>query len=88
MAFDSETFCHLRNKDANRTLHVSWNDVDLEHYKEPIYLGLTLGRSLSLKAHVEKLRDKVSSRNNLLHKFKISSWGAKPSMLHITAPTL
>lgn len=45
---------HLRNKEANRKLHVTWKGVDLVNNPNPKYLGVVLDRSLTYKAHCEK----------------------------------
>ena len=56
---------HLRNRDAKRKLYVTWNGLELDHYPNPIYLGVTLDRSLIFKLHA--LNTKA---NNLLRKLK------------------
>ena len=33
---------HLRNRDTKRKLYVTWNGLELDHYPNPIYLGVTL----------------------------------------------
>ena len=45
------TAFHLRNREAKRSLQVSWNGVDLENTDTPKYLGVTLDRTLSYKDH-------------------------------------
>ena len=51
-------------------------------------LGVTLDRTLSYKQHIEKVKGKVRTRNNLLHKLANSSWGANTSTLRATALAL
>ena len=46
------TAFHLRNREAKRSLKVSWNGVDLENTTHPKYLGVTLGRTLTYKQHI------------------------------------
>ena len=46
------------------------------HRKITVCLGVTLDRTLSYKQHIEKVKGKVRTRNNLLHKLANSSWGA------------
>ena len=53
-----------------------------------MYLGVTLDRTLSYKQHIEKVKGKVRTRNNLLHKLANSSWGANTSTLRATALAL
>eukprot|EP00057_Strongylocentrotus_purpuratus_P005102 XP_003730216.1 PREDICTED: RNA-directed DNA polymerase from mobile element jockey-like [Strongylocentrotus purpuratus] len=40
---------HLRNYNAGRKLSLKWNDVSLKHCDHPVYLGITLDRTLSYK---------------------------------------
>ena len=68
---------HLSNKDAKRALTVVWEGKILEVTTNPVYLGVTLDRTLSFSGHVQKLRQKISSRNNLLSKLSNSTWGAE-----------
>ena len=51
------TAFHLRTREANRSLKVSWNGVDLENTTHPIYLGVTLDRTLS-KQHIHNTKMK------------------------------
>ena len=53
-----------------------------------MYLGVTLDRTLSYKQHIEKVKGKVRTRNNLLHKLANSSWGANTFTLRATALAL
>jgi len=57
---------HLNNRQANRNLRVRWENKELKNTKYPVYLGVTLDRTLSFKEHTRKLKEKVASRNNLL----------------------
>ena len=59
---------HLRNKEAKRSLQVSWNGVDRENTDTSTYLGVTLDRTLSYKTHIHTTKMKVATRNNLLKK--------------------
>ena len=67
---------HLNNHQANRKLQIKWENKDLESHPHPVYLGVTLDRTLSFKEHVDKLRKKVVTRNNLLSKIASTKWGA------------
>lgn len=79
---------HLHTRLANRKLKVAWNGETLEHTNKPVYLGVTLDRSLTYKHHCEKTRQKVAARNNILRKLTHSKWGAKPDVLRTTAQAL
>ncbi|XP_071476748.1 uncharacterized protein [Diadema antillarum] len=79
---------HLKNMHSNRKLKISWNGTVLEHCDNPVYLGVTLDRSLTFKSHVMKLKGKVSARNTLLRKLITSLWGANPTTIRSTALAL
>ena len=51
---------HLRNRECGKQLNIS-----LTHCNLPVYLGVTLDRTLSYKAHIEKT--KKESRNKKQH---------------------
>ena len=82
------TASHLRNKEANRSLKVVWNQTELENTAYPKYFGVTLDRSLFYKQHIQNTKMKVATRNNLLTKFATSKWGANPSTIRMTALAL
>ena len=64
---------HLKNHIANKKLKVQWNGQQLEHTDFPVYLGVTLDRTLTYSAHVKKVKGKVATRNNLLAKLANSN---------------
>ena len=69
---------HLKSRDANRQLNVSWNGRTLTHNPKPVYLGVTLDHTLSYKGHVIKTKAKVGTRNNILRKLSNYKWGTDP----------
>jgi len=79
---------HLNNHDANRKLKITWNGNLLENDSFPVYLGVTLDRTLSFKEHCKKVKGKVATRNSLLTKLANSNWGADPKTLRTTALAL
>ena len=79
---------HLRNREAKRSLQVSWNGVDLENTDTPKYLGVTLDRTLSYKTHIHNTKMKVATRNNLLKKLANSRWGTNARTIRTTALAL
>lgn len=79
---------HLRNREAARKLKIFWCGKELEHHLTPIYLGVTLDRTLSFATHIQKLRGKVGSRNSLLKKLAGTKWGANAHTLRSTALAL
>ena len=79
---------HLRNRDSKHKLNVTWNGLELDHYPNPIYPGVTLDRTLSFKQHALKTKAKVNTRNNLLRELTNSRWGAHPATVRTTALAL
>ena len=41
---------HLRNRECDKQLNISWNCVNFTHCNPQVYLGFTLDRTLSYKA--------------------------------------
>jgi len=60
----------------------------LWHDPNPVYLGVTLDRTLSYQQHLTKTAGKLQSRNNLLMKPAGSSSGANANTLRSSAPAL
>ena len=79
---------HLRNRECGKQLNISWNGVNLTHCNLPVYLGVTLDRTLSYKAHTEKTKKKVRTRNTIIRKLRTSKWGATPTTLRSSALAL
>ena len=71
---------HLRNRECGKQLNISWNGVNLTPCNLPVYLGVTLDRTLSYKAHIENTK-KVGTRNNIIRKLRTSKCGATPTTL-------
>ena len=51
----------------------------------PVYLVVTLDRTLSYTAHTEKTKKKIGTRNNIIRKLRTSKWGATPTTLRSSA---
>ena len=79
---------HLRNRQANRKLNITWNGNVLENNTFPVYLGVTLDRTLSFSQHTKKTKAKLATRNNLLRKLANTKWGADPKTVRTTALAL
>ena len=79
---------HLRNREAKRSLQVSWNGVDLENTDTPKYLGVTLDRTLHYNTHLHNTKMNVATRNNLLNKLANSRWGTNARTIRTTALAL
>ena len=82
------TAFHLWNREAKRSLQVSWNGVDLENTDAPKCLDVTLDRTLSYKTHIHNTKMKVATRNNLLKKLANSRWGTNARTIRTTALAL
>ena len=59
---------HLNNREANRYLKVLFEDVQVRFNPTPVYLGITLDRTLSFKPHLENLAKKIGSRVSIIRK--------------------
>ena len=79
---------HLHNANAGRELTVMLDGARLKHDPKPVYLGVTLDRTLSYKDHLLKTASKLKTRNNLLLKLAGTSWGANANTLRASALAL
>ena len=79
---------HLNNHQAETKLNIIWNGQTLKYDNHPVYLGVTLDRTLSFSQHVMNVKAKVAARNSLLRKLANSKWGADPKTLRTTALAL
>ena len=82
------TLFHLRNREYGKQLDISWNGMNLTHCNLPVNVGVTLDRTLSYKAHIEKTKKKVGTRNNIIRKLRTSTFGATPTTLRSSDPAL
>jgi hypothetical protein len=88
---ESKTLCsvfHLANRLARRQLVIKFKGSNLKFDPEPVYLGVTLDRSLSFRPHLKKAAEKTSKRVNLIKKLAGSNWGANFSTLRTSALAL
>jgi hypothetical protein len=79
---------HLHNANANRKIAVRLNGEVLKCDAKPVYLGVTLDRSLTYKDHLTKTAAKVRTRNNIVSKLAGSTWGAQTQTLRTAALAL
>ena len=63
-----------------------WSTSEARPY--PVYLGVTLDRTLSHREHLSPSAVKLKSRNNLIMKLAGTSWSANTSTLHTSALAL
>ncbi|CAM4347724.1 unnamed protein product [Leuciscus chuanchicus] len=59
---------HLKNRDTRKELSVSWDGDKLSNHPHPVYLGVTVDRTLSFKTHLQNTKAKINTRNNILRK--------------------
>jgi len=59
---------HLHNASASTELNDLLNGKQIRHEHQPVYLGVTLNRSLTFCTHMVKTAAKVRTRNNLIIK--------------------
>ena len=62
--------------------------MNLTHCNLPVYLGVTLDRTLSYKADIEKTKKKVGTRNKIIRIPRTSKWVATPTTLRSSALAL
>ena len=76
---------HLNNREAKRVLRVYLDGTLLPCSAEPIYLGVTLDRTLTFRRHLESLRNKLTARVALMRRLVGSGWGAGARTLRTAA---
>ena len=79
---------HLKNRETDRQLRIRWYGKWLTHSHKPVYLGVTLDRTLTYKDHITNTKAKVSSRNSILKKLANTKWGTDASTIRTTALAL
>lgn len=79
---------HLKNRQAARTLKITWEGTTLEHCSFPKYLGITLDRALTYRRHCLNTKQKVAARNNIIRKLTGTTWGAHPSTVRTSSLAL
>ena len=87
----SKTVCsiyHLANRFAKRELHIMMNGKKLKFEPLPVYLGVTLDRSLTFGPHLKNVANKISKRVNLIRKLAGTDWGASFTTLRTSVLAL
>ena len=85
----TEVSCfHLDNHQKKKTLNITLNNKTLKHNFNPTYLGVTLDTSLLYREHLEKMKQKLKTRNNIIYKLAGTTWGANANTLRTSALAL
>ena len=79
---------HLRNRETNQPLRVTWSGTSLENHPNPLYLGVKLNCTLIYRSHILSTKAKVNTRNNILRKLTNSKWGCTPHTLRTSTLAL
>ncbi len=79
------SYFHLNNREAKSELKVTFCGKTLKFNPNPTYLGYTMDRTQTHKAHLEKVGQKLKTRNNLIQKLAGSTWGSNGSTLRTAA---
>ncbi|VVC44274.1 Hypothetical protein CINCED_3A014425 [Cinara cedri] len=64
----TSTVFHLNNRDANRKLNLIVQGTKLMNDDAPKYLGIKLDRTLTYNQHLEDVKNKLKTRNNIISK--------------------
>lgn len=75
------TAFHLDNRNAKRTLKVTFCNNTVRHDPTPTYLRVKLDHMLTFHDHLKKVATKTKTRVNLVQELASTSWGAKASVL-------
>jgi hypothetical protein len=69
-------------------MNITFGGESVQHNPAPKYLGIILNQSLTYGPHIEKLTQKIKTRNNILTNLTGTGWGAGAETLRITALSL
>ena len=84
--FQNSLLClSLHNARANQKLNLLLSGQQIRYEPNPVYLGVTMDRSLTFRSHLKKSASKLGTRNNLLGKLAGSLWGAQASTLRTSS---
>lgn len=79
------SYFHLNNREANEKLNVRFCGKTVKFNPNPTYLGYTMDRTQTHKPHLEKVAQKLKSRNNILQKLAGTTWGSNGNTLRTAA---
>src|ERR1700743_2406444 len=72
---EASSVFHLHNASAKRELKITMDGGTIRHDPHPVYLGVTLDRTLGYGEHLCQTSSILKARNNLLSKLAGSTWG-------------
>jgi len=78
----------LNHRQANQTIKVVFNNVEVRNSQNSTYLEVTLDRKLTYKENQTKIAAIIKTRNNLIQKLANSSLGANAHTLRISTLAL
>lgn len=79
---------HLNNREANRRLELKIGDTPMANSECPRSLGINIDRSVTFKDHIETMKKKFKSRNNIIAKLVGTSWGSNVEVLQTSTLAL
>lgn len=79
---------YLNNREASRTLNIVIEDQKITTEEAPKYLGVRMDRTLTFRQHLESVKVKIKTRNNIVSKLAGTSWGCHANVLHTSALAL
>ena len=82
------TAFHLNNHMADACLNVTALGIPVRNEDHPVYLGVTLDRSLTYRQHITKLANKAKSRVNIITKLAVTNWGSKATLIRTASLAL
>ena len=77
----SATIFTTWSNEVGADLPISINGTKVPTIKDPKILGVTLDPTLSFKYHIQNIKNKVNSRNNILKALAGTSWGKEKELL-------
>jgi len=79
---------HLNNRESKRKLDIKINGNAIPNEEYPRYLGVKIDRALTFKNHLEGVKNKIKTRNNIISKLAGTSWGSNAAVLRTSALAL
>jgi hypothetical protein len=73
---------------VNRELKIQIDEENIVSEECPKYLGLKFDRTLTYNQHLEGMKNKLKSRNNVKAKLTSTTWGCHNNVLRTTALAL